>query len=69
MEQDMIERINFLARKAKTSEGLTQDEREEQAALRRAYIDAYKRDLTAQLDSIVIQEPNGKRHKLQKKES
>ncbi len=69
MDQHMIERINFLARKAKTSEGLTQDEREEQAALRRAYIDAYKRDLTAQLDSIVIQEPNGKRHKLQKKES
>lgn len=35
MEQKQIDRINELARKAKTPEGLTEWERMEQAALRR----------------------------------
>ena len=39
MNQQQIDRINALARKAKTPEGLTEEERTEQAALRRAYID------------------------------
>lgn len=64
MDEKQVQRINFLARKAKTPEGLTPEEKEEQAALRRAYIDAYKRDLRAQLDSIVIQNPDGTRRRL-----
>ena len=67
MDEKQVERINFLARKAKTAEGLTPEEKEEQAALRRAYIDAYKRNLKAQLDNIVIQEPDGTRHHLPRK--
>ena len=67
MEAKKVERINFLARKAKTPEGLTIEEKEEQAALRREYIDAYKRNLKAQLDNIVIQEPDGTRRHLPRK--
>lgn len=54
--QEMIDRINELARKAKT-EGLTEEEKEEQQKLRRAYIDAFKANLRAQLDSIKVVEP------------
>ena len=35
--QEMIDRINVLARKSKTAEGLTDAEKEEQQVLRRAY--------------------------------
>ena len=40
MDQKQIDRINELARKARTPEGLTEWERMEQAALRREYIDS-----------------------------
>ena len=49
MEQKKIDRINELARKAKTAEGLTPEELAERDVLRREYIDSYKRSLTAQL--------------------
>ena len=44
-----IERINFLAKKAKT-EGLTDEEKAEQAKLRREYIDSITGNLRAQLE-------------------
>lgn len=53
-----IERINELARKSKTV-GLTEEEKEEQAVLRKAYIASFKRNLRAQLDNIDIKEPDG----------
>ena len=49
MEQNKIARINALARKAKSPEGLTAAEQAEQALLRREYIDAVKANLPAQL--------------------
>ena len=67
MEQTKIDRINELARKAKSPEGLTPEETAERDALRREYIDAYKRSLTAQLDNTYIQYPDGTRRKLEKK--
>jgi len=48
---DTVARINELARKAK-SVGLTDEEMEERNALRRIYIDAFKKSLKYQLDSI-----------------
>ncbi len=50
--KEKIDRINALARKAKTEEGLTAAEKDEQAKLRREYIDAFKANLRAQLDRI-----------------
>lgn len=58
--QEKIDRINELARKAKTPEGLTETERAEQQVLRREYIDAFKANLRSQLDQIEIVEKDGK---------
>ena len=65
--QKEIDRINELARKAKTPEGLTAEELAERDVLRRAYIDAMKESLVGQLDHTVIQYPDGSRKPLQKK--
>ena len=66
MEQKKIDRINELARKKKT-EGLTPAELEEQAALRAEYIAGFRVSLTAQLENTVMVDPDGTRHKVQKK--
>ena len=68
MEQSKIDRINQLARKAKTPEGLTAEETSERDALRREYVDAFKASLTAQLDNTVIQYPYGTRKRLRKRD-
>ena len=68
MEQKKIDRINALARKAKTPEGLTPEESRERDSLRREYVAAFKASLTAQLDSTYIQYPDGSRRKLEKKD-
>lgn len=67
MEQQKIDRINFLAKKSRTPEGLTPEELKEQAILRREYIDSFKRNLTAQLDNTYIIGPDGKKRKLEKR--
>lgn len=64
MEQEKIDRINELARKARTAEGLTDTERAEQNALRLEYVAAFRESLTAQLDNTYIVEPDGTKHKL-----
>ena len=66
MTQEKIDRINALARKAK-SEGLTPEETVERDALRREYIESVTGNLRAQLDNTVIQHPNGRRTPLKKK--
>ena len=58
MEKQKLDRINELARKSKTV-GLTEAEKEEQAILRRNYIENFKMGLRAQLNSIDIQEADG----------
>ena len=69
MKPEEIARINALARKAKTPEGLTPAEKEEQGALRRRHIDSFKRSLVRQLDNTYVVEPNGEKHKLQRNEN
>lgn len=61
--QEVIARINELAKKAKT-EGLTEEETQEHAALRSRYVASVRENLSAQLDNTVIVEPDGTRHKL-----
>ena len=63
---EKVARINALARKART-EGLTEEEKAEQAELRREYVDAAKQSLQANLDNTIIQTPDGKRRRLEKK--
>ena len=66
MEKEKIARINELARKRK-AEGLTPEETAEQDALRREYIAGFRNNLQELLDSVVVQNPDGSRHKLEKK--
>ncbi|MBS1381223.1 MAG: DUF896 domain-containing protein [Oscillospiraceae bacterium] len=65
MEQKKIDRINELAQKAKTT-GLTEEELSERAALRREYIESYRRSLVAQLDNTYLVDENGNKSKLRK---
>ena len=58
MDSSRIDRINFLARKSKR-EGLTEEEKKEQAILRREYIAAIRMNVRTQLDNISIQEEDG----------
>jgi len=58
INKEKIDRINELARKSK-AEGLTTAERDEQAILRREYIDAVKGNLLSQLNNIDIVNPDG----------
>lgn len=58
VNEETIKRINELYRKSK-AEGLTEVEKEEQAILRRQYIDAMKQNMKSQLDNISIQEEDG----------
>ncbi len=67
MDPKKIARINELARKKKES-GLTAEETEEQAELRREYLEGFRENMKAVLDGIVIQEPDGTKHRLQKKD-
>ena len=66
--EEKIARINALARKSRTEEGLTEAEKTEQAALRREYVDAVKESLQRQLDHTTIVSPDGSRRKLEKKD-
>ena len=67
MEQRKLDRINALARKAKTPEGLTEEEKAEQKILRQEYINSYKANLIAQLENTYVVEPDGTKRKLGRK--
>ena len=67
MEQKQIDRINELARKAKTPEGLTEWEEIERAALRREYIDSVLGSLRGQLDNTYLVDEKGQTPTLKKK--
>ncbi len=62
MEQKKIDRINELARLAKTRE-LTVEETVERQALRAEYIAAFRNNLAAQLENTVIVDKDGNRIK------
>lgn len=68
MEESKVLRINELAKKAKTPEGLTPEEKAEQAALRAEYIEGYRRNLQAQLGNIRIVEKDGSQTELKRKQ-
>ncbi len=63
-----IDRINALARKSRTPEGLTVEEKAEQMELRRRYVEAVRENLASQLDHTVIQHPDGSKTPLKPKD-
>ncbi|HOV26134.1 MAG TPA: DUF896 domain-containing protein [Pseudobacteroides sp.] len=72
MERDkldeLINRINQLAKKSKTS-GLSDTEKIEQQTLRREYIDAFRNNLKKTLDSVTVIDKNGNRKQLRQKKN
>ena len=66
MDQKKIDRINFLAKKAKT-EGLTEEETKEREILRNEYRASFRMGLSGILDNTVIQYPDGTKVPVQKR--
>lgn len=67
MNDQDIARINELYHKSKTPEGLTPEEKIEQAELRGAYLAAIRRNIDSQLETIVIKEADGSLREVKKK--
>ena len=67
MHPQKIDRINELARKKK-AEGLSPEEIEEHEGLRREYIDEYRENMRKMLENVVIQDENGNRRPLRRKQ-
>lgn len=65
--KEVIKRINELAAKAKTAEGLNPEELTERDKLRRIYIDGYKASLVGQLENTYIVYPDGTKKKVERK--
>ncbi len=66
MSDEKIKRINELAAKSKTPEGLTEEEKQEQQELRNEYRRSIVSNLSMQLENCVIEDENGNRKKVQK---
>ena len=64
---EVIARINELARKAKSPEGLTAEELTERDKLRRIYIDSVKANLVGHLENTYIVRPDGTKEKIERK--
>ena len=58
MDQNKIDRITALYHKSKAV-GLTEEEKMEQAALRKEYIETIRKNMRAHLNNISIQEKDG----------
>lgn len=66
MTDQKIQRINALARKAKTA-GLSPAEQAEQKKLREEYIAGFRRSLQSQLDHTIVINPDGSSFRLRRK--
>ena len=67
MEQSKIDRINELARKAKSGQPLTAEEMAEREELRAEYLQAVRTHMANVLEHTVIQYPDGRREKVRAK--
>lgn len=59
MNDEGIKRINELAKKSKSPQGLTPAEEEERARLRKEFIDDFRRNLVGALENVDIVEADG----------
>lgn len=67
MEHEKIERINELTRLSRERE-LTHEELVEREALRREYLDGFRQNARAVLESVRLKRPDGTLEPLKKKE-
>lgn len=67
MENSKLQRINELAR-IKEERELTAEETAERDALRKEYLDEWRKGAIEVLENTYIQTPDGKKHKLQRKD-
>ena len=63
MEKAKMDRISQLSRKERTV-GLNDEEKREQAALRKEYLDAIRQSLTGTLENTYLVDEKGNSHKL-----
>lgn len=64
--EELIQRINELAKKSRT-QGLTPEEKEEQATLRRQYIQKFRQGLENTMSNVYIMDEHGNKRKVTKK--
>ena len=67
MEHEKIERISELTRHSRERE-LTHEELVEREALRREYLEGFRQNMQAVLESVRLKRPDGSLEPLQKKE-
>ena len=67
MEHEKIERINELTRLSRERE-VTHEELVEREALRREYLDGFRQNMQAVLESVRLKRPDGSLEPLQMKE-
>ncbi len=67
MEQKKIDRINELAKKSRSEEGLTEVELKEQQRLRQEYVAAFRNNMESVLGRVRIVEKDGSMTELKKK--
>ena len=64
--EKLLKRINELARKSR-EQGLTEEEKAEQAELRKAYLKKFREGMENTLNSVYIMDENGNKKKVEKK--
>ena len=68
MENSKLQRLMVLAR-IKIERELTAEETAERDALRKEYLDEWRKGAIEVLENTYIQTPDGKKHKLQRKDN
>ncbi len=66
MTEELIKRINELAKKSR-NEGLSDEEKREQQALRTQYIEEFRQGVKNTLNNVYVVDENGEEKKLKRK--
>ncbi len=66
MKSELIEKINFLAKKSR-EEGLSEAEKAEQAKLRQEYIAGFRQGFVNTMDNVYIVDKDGNEKKVERK--
>ena len=64
--EKLLKRINELAKKSR-EQGLTEEEKSEQAVLRQEYIKKFRQGMENTLSNVYIMDENGNKTKVEKK--